>query len=113
MVPHKTAKGALALAKLKVFDGCPAPYDSQKRKVVPSALKCIRMQNHRKFTVLGELSSQVGWKKGALIDSLEEKRRARAKAFYENRLKKENLKRKAENLPEVKALKSKLTAYGY
>ena len=33
MVPHKTPRGAAALAKLKVFDGMPAPYDAKKRQV--------------------------------------------------------------------------------
>merc|ERR1719387_1629042 len=36
MVPHKTARGAAALDRLKAFDGCPHPYDKKKRLVVPS-----------------------------------------------------------------------------
>jgi len=31
MLPHKTARGADALGKLKVFEGVPAPYDTKKR----------------------------------------------------------------------------------
>lgn len=27
MVPHKTDRGAEAMKRLKVFDGCPTPYD--------------------------------------------------------------------------------------
>jgi large subunit ribosomal protein L13Ae len=33
MLPHKEAKGAAALARLKVFEGIPAPYDTKKRQV--------------------------------------------------------------------------------
>jgi large subunit ribosomal protein L13Ae len=33
MLPHKTPKGAVALGKLKVFEGVPAPYDTKKRQV--------------------------------------------------------------------------------
>ena len=88
MLPHKTARGAAALARLRVYDGCPAPYDTKKRQVVPDALKVIRMQNHRKFTVLGELCAQVGWNSKDIVDRLEEKRRVRARTYYENKLKK-------------------------
>jgi large subunit ribosomal protein L13Ae len=52
MVPHKTARGADAMSKLKVFDGCPAPFDTKKKVCVPQALKNLRMKNHRKFCVL-------------------------------------------------------------
>jgi len=33
MVPHKTARGAAALDKLKTFEGIPHPYDRKKRMV--------------------------------------------------------------------------------
>ena len=35
MVPRKTARGQAALGRLKVFDGCPHPYDTRKKMVVP------------------------------------------------------------------------------
>lgn len=70
MVPHKTARGAAAMGRLKVFEGCPAPYDTKKREVVPDALRAVKLSSFRKFCRLGELSSQVGWGKGDLIDSL-------------------------------------------
>ena len=56
MIPHKTARGAAALGRLKCFEGIPFPYDQKKRMVVPEALKILRMQPHRKFTVLGDLA---------------------------------------------------------
>ena len=41
MIPHKTKRGAAALARLKVYEGVPPPYDKTKRVVVPDALKCV------------------------------------------------------------------------
>ncbi|MRA75936.1 hypothetical protein GH890_31350, partial [Bacillus thuringiensis] len=49
MIPHKLPRGKEALTRLKVFEGIPAPYDKQKRMVVPSALKLIRLKPRRKF----------------------------------------------------------------
>ena len=86
MVPHKTARGAAALGRLKVFEGCPAPYDTKKREVIPDALRAVKLSSFRKFCRLGELSTQVGWGKGALIDSLENKRRDRASAWHKKRI---------------------------
>ena len=82
MLPHKTARGAAALAHLKIFEGVPPPYDKMKRLVVPSALRVLRLSPWRKYTVLGELCEQIGWKHSALIKRLEEKRKVRAAAFY-------------------------------
>ena len=48
MVPHKITRGKEALARLKVFEGIPPPYDKQKRQVVPSALKVLRLNPSRK-----------------------------------------------------------------
>lgn len=39
MIPHKTKRGAAALARLKAYEGIPAPYDKMKRMVIPDALK--------------------------------------------------------------------------
>ncbi|KAL9662034.1 hypothetical protein QQ045_026862 [Rhodiola kirilowii] len=40
MIPHKTKRGAAALARLKTFVDVPPPYDKVKRMVTPDALKC-------------------------------------------------------------------------
>jgi len=60
MVPHKTQRGAVALERLKCFEGVPAPYDKVKRLVVPDALKPLRLQHGHRFCVLGDLSTSVG-----------------------------------------------------
>lgn len=63
--------------------------------------------------MLGDLSASVGWNKQDLVKSLETKRIAKCKSFYDRKLKLENEKRKAENLPALKQLKSKLEKFGY
>merc|ERR1712137_1308055 len=62
MVPHKTPRGAAALAHLKVFEGVPPPYDKVNRVVCPQALRVLRLRPGRRFTRLGRLSHEVGWK---------------------------------------------------
>jgi hypothetical protein len=49
MVPHKTARGAAALERLKLFEGVPPPYDKKKRMVVPDALRVLRLKPGRKY----------------------------------------------------------------
>lgn len=41
MIPHKTKRGAAALANLKVYEGVPPPYDKMKRRVIPDAIKYL------------------------------------------------------------------------
>jgi ribosomal protein uL13 len=62
MVPHKTARGAAAMERLKVFEGIPPPYDKKKRMVVPQALRVLRLKPGRKYCTVGRLSHEVGWK---------------------------------------------------
>jgi len=62
MIPHKTARGAAAMERLKVFEGVPPPYDKKKRVVVPQALRVLRLKPGRKYCTVGRLSHEVGWK---------------------------------------------------
>ena len=75
MLPHKSPKGAVALGRMKVFEGVPAPYDTKKREVVPDALRAVKLSSFRKFCTLGDLSAQVGWGKQQLVEQLETKRK--------------------------------------
>merc|ERR1711865_731166 len=103
MVPHKTARGAAALDRLKTFEGIPHPYDKKKRLCVPAALKCIRMRPYRKFTNIGELCKECGWGMTDVIKRLEDKRRVKAAKFFTK--KKETSKTKAQCLSKVKLSK--------
>jgi ribosomal protein uL13 len=62
MIPHKSARGAAAMERLKVFEGVPPPYDKKKRVVVPQALRVLRLKPGRKYCTVGRLSHEVGWK---------------------------------------------------
>eukprot|EP01129_Flabellula_baltica_P015518 TRINITY_DN7937_c0_g1_i1.p1 TRINITY_DN7937_c0_g1~~TRINITY_DN7937_c0_g1_i1.p1 ORF type:complete len:205 (+),score=52.96 TRINITY_DN7937_c0_g1_i1:50-664(+) len=115
MLPHKTARGQIALDKLKVFDGCPPPYDRQKKVVIPEALRALRLKPMRKYTVLGELASEVGWKYGEVVSTLEEKRKVKAAAWYERKQTLNKLRQTAVNnvLPQLEKEQQVLADAGY
>ncbi|KVI11133.1 Ribosomal protein L13 [Cynara cardunculus var. scolymus] len=50
-----------ALARLKVYEGVPTPYNRKKRMVIPDVLKVLRLTVRHKYCLLGQLSSEVGW----------------------------------------------------
>jgi large subunit ribosomal protein L13Ae len=85
MCPHKTARGAAALQRLKVFEGIPYPYDGKKRMVVPQALKVLRIKAHRNTCQVGELMSMVGWTKKDIVAKLEEKRKVKSQKYYDTK----------------------------
>jgi len=116
MLPHKTKRGQLAMQRLKTFDGCPPPYGRVKRMVVPDALRVMRLRPGRKFTVLGTLASQAGWKHEGLVAKLEENRKAKAASFYEAKKASANLVAKAKkdlaNDAEYSAITAELATFG-
>merc|ERR1719409_992005 len=83
MVPHKMKRGECALSRLATYDGIPSPYDKKKRVVIPKALKSLRLAKGRKYTRLGQLCSEMGWRHADLIERLEGKRKTKSAAFYE------------------------------
>lgn len=85
MLPHKMPRGAAALARLQLFEGCPTPYDKMKRMVVPAAIKSLHLRAERKSTILGELAARVGWNRLEIVKKLEAKRIARAQAWYDEK----------------------------
>ena len=101
------------MARLKVFEGVPAPYDTKKREVIPDALRAVKLSSFRKFCKLGDLSKEVGWGKKELIDNLQNKRRERAEAWHKKRVGQANTVRKALNLKEIDKVKAQLAEYGY
>ena len=103
MVPHKTARGAAALDRLKTFEGIPHPYDKKKRLVVPSALKQLRLKPYRKFTNIGALAKECGWGMKDVLERLESKRKVKSASFFAK--KKETTKAKAAAAGKVKLSK--------
>ncbi|KDE06984.1 60S ribosomal protein L16 [Microbotryum lychnidis-dioicae p1A1 Lamole] len=111
MVPHKTARGAAALERLKIFEGVPPPYDRKKKMVVPSALRVLRLKPGRKYCTIKRLSHEVGWSYRDVVDRLEEKRKVKAAAFHERKV--QGVKAKAEALKSAGSINEKLAVYGY
>lgn len=52
MLPYKTKRGQEALKRLKSFEGVPPPYDKTARKVVPDALRIMRLKPGRKVRLV-------------------------------------------------------------
>jgi large subunit ribosomal protein L13Ae len=78
MLPHKTARGAAALKRLRIYEGVPPAYQRVKRLVVPSALRYLRLGKNRPYTVLGDISKEFGWKNGEVVKKLEDTRKSRS-----------------------------------
>ncbi len=100
MLPHKTARGAAAMARLKVFEGVPEPWAAAKRMVVPAALRVHRLAPGRRFCTLGRLSHEVGWKYRDVLAKFEDARKTKSA---------ERFARKAE---AATARKAQITAAG-
>ena len=114
MIPHKTPRGAAALERLKVYEGCPHPFDRMKRKVVPGALRNLRLKPTRNWCRLGDLASQVGWHHNDLIARLEAKRKTKSAAYYA--VKKELAKTRTKAISslstELAPIAAELAKYG-
>jgi large subunit ribosomal protein L13Ae len=115
MIPHKTPRGAAALERLKVFEGVPQPYDKIKRMVVPDALRVLRLKPGRKFTVLGRLAHEVGWKYADVVAKLEEKRKQKSEEYYQRKKASVRLINKAKSVSTdtLKPVKATFERYGY
>jgi large subunit ribosomal protein L13Ae len=113
MLPHKLPRGAAALGKLKVFEGCPTPYDAKKRMVMPDALRTLRLKAKRKFTSLGDLAALTGWTQGDIVAQLEEKRKAKSAAFYALKTKKADARAKAAKNKDVAVFDKELAKFGF
>ncbi|KAG0168776.1 60S ribosomal protein L16B [Apophysomyces sp. BC1034] len=108
MIPHKTARGAAALDRIKLFEGVPTPYDRVKRVVVPDALRVLKLKPGRKFTTLGRISHEVGWKYQDVVAKLEDKRKAKSAAYYQRKaaliaIQKKAVDSKADALKDINA----------
>ncbi|KAJ3319991.1 60S ribosomal protein L16B [Blyttiomyces sp. JEL0837] len=115
MMPHKTARGAAALERLKVFEGVPPPYDKQRRVVVPAALRVLRLKPGRKFCTVKRISSEMGWKYQGVVERLEEKRKAKGKVYIARKKALAKLKNQAATKvsKDLAPVAQKLTAFGY
>ncbi|KAG0851989.1 hypothetical protein G6F17_008507 [Rhizopus arrhizus] len=115
MIPHKTARGAAALDRIKLFEGVPAPYDRVKRMVVPDALRVLRLKPGRKYTTIGRISHEVGWKYQDIVAKLEEKRKAKSAAYYQRKVALAAIQKKAveSKADSIKDINTSIAALGY
>jgi large subunit ribosomal protein L13Ae len=102
MMNHFKQRCQKALGRLKVFEGCPHPFDRMKKQVIPAALRVLRLRPGRKFCRLGDLSQQVGWQHDGLIKQLEEKRKTKAAAWYQTKKQIAGLKVRANEAVDKK-----------
>merc|ERR1711998_443081 len=113
MLPHKTSRGKAALARLKVFEGIPYPYDLRKRMVVPEALKVVRIKSYRRTCLLGDLSSHFGWEKRDIVATLEKKRIEKSSRFHEMKAKKLAARAKQAQDGSLKKVNEELAKHGF
>lgn len=113
MVPRKTARGEAALGRLKTFEGIPYPYDHKRRMVIPDALKVLHLRDFRKYTVLGELAAEMGWKQSKVVSKLEERRKEKSDKYWELKQKKITARKNAEKNKELAGVKKELEKYGF
>ena len=113
MTTHKSPRGKAALARLKVFEGIPYPYDQRKRMVVPFALRLLRLRPTSDFCELSDLSTMVGWNKKAVVDAVEDKRKAKSERFFLNKQKKVVARKAALGDKKVAAVSKELAKHGF
>ena len=113
MLPHKTARGAAALQRLKVFEGMPHPYDKKKKMVVPMALKVLRLKSYRNSCQVGDLMSNLGWNKADICKSLEVKRKEKSQTYYERKQKKELAWKKTFTDGRLAKVNGELAKFGF
>ncbi|KAK7631644.1 60S ribosomal protein L16-B [Phyllosticta citricarpa] len=114
MIPHKTARGAAAMERLKTFDGVPPPYDHVKRMVVPQALRVLRLKPGRKYCTVGRLGHEFGWKYQDVVARLEERRKVKSAAYYERKKALRKQLSDAKKTAKVDdKIKTQLAEYGY
>merc|ERR1712048_344161 len=115
MLPNKTGRGQAAHKRLQCFDGCPPPFDTQKKFKITAALKEIRSLPGRKVASLGRLCHEVGWQYRDVVERLEAKRKANALEWCNRCQAKEAKKAKAAAAVASKTAKidAELATMGY
>lgn len=115
MIPHKTARGAAALQRLKVYEGVPPPFDRKKKMVIPAALRVLRLKPGRKFATIKRISHEVGWNHMETVDKLEAKRKVKQQAYFERKVaaNKQRAAAQTATADKLKDVNAQLANYGY
>uniref|UniRef100_A0A6G1S6J1 Large ribosomal subunit protein uL13 n=1 Tax=Aceria tosichella TaxID=561515 RepID=A0A6G1S6J1_9ACAR len=115
MLPHKTARGESALKSLRVYEGVPYPYDKQTKFNVPAANRHLGLKPRRKFCTVGRLSHEVGWQYRDVVAKLEEKRKVKGAAYFEQKKKEQKLVVQAKKniAPKIAKYQQIIESMGY
>ena len=76
-------------------------------------MKVLRLRADRNFTVLGELSKEVGWGYTDLVARLEAQRKIKEQAFYAEKKSENAAKSKAVLAADLSVVTPVLSALGY
>lgn len=113
MVPRKTKRGEAALARIKAYEGIPPDFAKKKRMVCPEALRVTHLRPSSKYTRLGRLASEFGWKYSSLIRKMEADRKIESAADYEKKKALNKLRVKATENANISDVTPILEASGY
>merc|ERR1712151_202897 len=113
MLPNKTGRGQAAHKRLQCFDGCPPPFDTQKKFKITAALKEVRCLPGRKIASLGKLCHEVGWQYRDCVARLEAKRIANAAEWYKNKQAKAAKSAAQAKAANTAAIDAQLAEMGY
>lgn len=113
MLPRKTKRGDAALYRLKAYEGVPPQFALKKRMVVPDALRITHLRSSSKYTNIGHLAGEMGWKYGSLIRKMEEQRKIESAAQYEKRKADAKLKEQAVEKADLTDVEKILEESGY
>ncbi len=80
---------------------------------MPDALRVVRLKDGRKYTNLGKLASEVGWKHRDLLERLENKRKVKSEAYYQKKKETQKLLAKATAEADLSAVSGVLAEYGH
>lgn len=107
------------MALLETYEGIPEQYETKKKFTCHGAYHAVRIQSHRKFCVLKELSKRVGWNYSEVVEKLEKERKTRSNSWYKQKKATTNLLEQAKkdvlanNKDNIKALNEQLAKFGY
>ena len=75
----------------------------------------LKLKPGRKYTVLGRLASEVGWKYAEVVSKLEEKRKVKSAAYYARKKSDVRVLAKAKQSAATKLapVQKTLEAFGY
>ena len=101
------------MSKLKLFEGVPDKYHDRKAMVVPDALRVVRLRSSQKYSRLGKISRQVGWKYASVIQKLEGIRKTRSAAHYQRKKELQKLRERASKEVDLSEISAILEPSGY